>query len=205
MKVASISLLSSLILSISTLTSFAEPIKNLESDKDSFFITLNNAKTGWASDVTQVELKSNETVTVEGKLEDGKIIEDLSWASTSSNACFPATQNAKFRGNHVFFATKLPPRSILNVKVIPDDPNSNLSIYGYQIGTNSYYVVPELPSCVSCEAEHKWDRPKYKKTQDHTRSIMFNATTNSYNIFIGITGPKEAVSGSFKVEFELKQ
>lgn len=172
---------------------------------DTYKTSMSNKEKGWSSDVTQVELKSNETVVVEGKLEDGKIIEDLSWASTSSNACFPATQNAKFRGNHVFFATTLPPRSILNVKVIPDDTSSNLSIYGYQIGTNSYYVVPNLPSCVSCEAEHKWDRPKYKKTQDHTRTIMFNSTNNAYNIFIGVSGPKEAVTGSFKLEFELKQ
>lgn len=172
---------------------------------DTYKLSMSNKEKGWSSDVTQVELKSNETVVVEGKLEDGKIIEDLSWASTSSNACFPATQNSKFRGNHVFFATTLPPRSILNVKVIPDDTSSNLSIYGYQIGTNSYYVVPNLPSCVSCEAEHKWDRPKYKKTQDHTRTIMFNSTNNAYNIFIGVSGPKEAVTGSFKLEFELKQ
>ena len=52
--------------------------------------------------VWSVKNAPNKTATVEGSLADGMKLTDLSWAWNSSNACFPATQKAKFTGNHVF-------------------------------------------------------------------------------------------------------
>ncbi len=159
---------------------------------------------GWPANVTKVISEKGKTVTASGKLERGERINDLTWASTSSMACFPATQNEKFRGNHVLFATDLPQRSILVVTVVPKDPSKDVSIWGYQVGTTNFRVPPTIESCTSCEAEHKWDRPKRGKTQDHTRSITFNATTNPYNILIGVSGPGAATAGDFDLKFELK-
>lgn len=154
--------------------------------------------------VTKIEVVPNKVTTVQGKMENGAKIEDLSWAANSSVACFPATQNTKFRGNHILFMFELPAYSEVSVKVIPTDRKADFSLYGYQVGSTNYTVVPDLSSCVSCEADHKWDRPKSGRTQDHTRSISFNAIKNTYNVFIGVTGPAELVQGDFTLEIDLK-
>lgn len=154
--------------------------------------------------VSAIDAKANEITTVKGDLSDGRIIEDLSWAATSSNACWPGTQHAKFRGNHVLHGFQIPRYAEVTVRVIPDNKNANFSLYGYQVGATSYPVVPDLPRCVSCEADHKWDYPKRGQTQDHTRSVFFNSTTNPYNIFIGVVGGDGQTSGGYTLEIDLK-
>jgi hypothetical protein len=157
----------------------------------------------WPAHVVPVKAEKGKRVEVKAKLEDGKPIEDLSWASNSSVACFPATQNAKYRGPHVLFRSELPPRSVMTITVTPDDPKTNLSLYAYSIGATSERVVPDLPSCVSCESDEKWDRPKKNRTQDHTRSVKLNAIANPYNVVIGVSGPAGEVGG-FTVAVELQ-
>lgn len=164
--------------------------------------TMMNAQ--FPASVKEIKSVPNGSASAVGNLSEGVQISDLSWASKSSVACFPATQNLKFTGNHVLYGTTIPPYSEMTVTVIPDDKSANFSIYGYQVGTSSFPVVPELTTCVSCEAEHKWDYPKAGKTQDHTRSIFFNSTTNSYNIFIGVTGADGLKSGSFTLKIDMK-
>ncbi len=161
-------------------------------------------KAQFPSSVIKIDAKPNETTQVTGNLKTGKIISDLSWASSSSVACFPGTQNKKFRGNHVLYGFVIPPYSEVTITVIPKDKNKNFSLYGYQVGTNNYSIVPNLSSCVSCEADHKWDYPKRGKTQDHTRSVFFNSIKNSYNIFIGVTGIEGLTEGDYTLKIELK-
>jgi hypothetical protein len=154
--------------------------------------------------VKQIDAKPNKTTSYSGNLSDGKKIDDLRWASTSSNACFPATQNTKFRGNNVLHFFKLPAYSEVSIKLIPKDPKQNMSLYGYQVGTTNFSVPPQLPSCVACEADHKWDRPKRNQTQDHTRSIEFNSIKNPYNIFIGVAGANDLTAGDYTIEITMK-
>jgi len=154
--------------------------------------------------VHPIDAIPNKITTVSGNLSDGIFLPDLSWASRSSTACFPATQNKKFTGHHILYGFKIPEYSEVFITVIPKDKNANFSIYGYQVGENSYPVVPDLTSCVSCEAEHKWDYKKRGKTQDHTRTIRFNSTTHSYNIFIGVTGADRLMEGEYTLEVNLK-
>ena len=163
-----------------------------------------HAQKAFPDHVTIVKSESNKTVSVEGDLASGRLIEDLSWAWSSSNACFPGTQASKFGGNHVFFATTIPTRSIMTIKVVPEDPSANFSLYAYSIGMNDFYVVPELPRCVTCEADLKWDRPWKGKTQDHTRWVELNAIGNPFNVVIGVTAPSGVTSGKFRLEIAVK-
>lgn len=161
--------------------------------------------TSWPRHVKTIASKSNATVTAQGDLSEGSLMEDLSWAESSSNACFPATQNLKFRGNHMLYATTFPARSILTVTLKPDMGDANLSLYGYMIGERMFDVVPNLPRCITCEADHKWDRPWKGKTQTSERKISFqNPTTNIYNIVIGVAAPKGITSGKYKVEIHVQ-
>ncbi|HQU84236.1 MAG TPA: hypothetical protein PKY59_13960 [Pyrinomonadaceae bacterium] len=147
----------------------------------------------------------NKTATVEGSLKDGEKLTDLSWAWNSSNACFPATQKDKFTGNHVFFVTELPARSIMTVTVKPKKNGVNLSVYAYQISPAKVILPKDLQSCVTCEADHKWDYPKRGRTQGDERTLTFNSTDNSYKIFIGVAGADGLTEGDFTVSVTLKQ
>lgn len=150
------------------------------------------------------DVTPNEITTFSGDLSTGEKLEDLSWAANSSVACFPGTQNTKFRGNHVLYYFEIPPYSEVTVTLIPKDKNANFSLYGYQVGTTNFSTPPNLSSCVSCEADHKWDYPKKGKTQDHTRSIFFNSIKNPYNIFVGVAGADDLTSGEYTVKVDLK-
>lgn len=167
-----------------------------------FFVLSINAQ--FPSNVKKIESKPNGTVSVTGNLTDGEKMEDLSWASKSSVACFPATQNKKFNGNHVLYSTNLPKRAKMWIKVIPDDKKANFSIYAYSIGKTNYSTVPNLSSCVSAEAEHKWDYPKRGKTQDHTREVYLNAVNNPYNVVIGVVGADGLAKGGYTLEIKIE-
>lgn len=156
--------------------------------------------TSWSNNVTVITSAPNQTVSVDGDLAGGKIMEDLSWASSSSNACFPATQNLKYRGNHVLYATTMPPRSIMKIVVTPEDESANMSLYGYRIGNSDFSLVPDLPRSITCESNEKWDRPWKNKVQTHERKIEFqNPGQNTYNIVIGVSAPKGVTTGKYKV------
>ena len=159
----------------------------------------------WPSNVKIVEGVQKDSIMVAGNLADGKIMEDLSWAANSSNACFVSFQNPKFRGNHVFFATTILPHTELIISVKPDDETANLSLYAYMMGADSYNLVPNLSSCITCEADYKWDRPWKGKTQNSERYVNFNNPTGKpFNILIGVSSPVGISEGAFKVKIKTK-
>lgn len=138
--------------------------------------------------VKEIKSSVTKTVNIKGNLNMGAKMENLSWAWNSNIACFPSTQKQKFTGNHVLYHTILFPKAIMSITVIPDDKTVNLSLYAYQIGIDNYSIVPDLSSCVTCEADYKLDYAKVNKTQDHRRIVQINSTDNSYNIIIGVVG-----------------
>jgi hypothetical protein len=160
----------------------------------------------WASNVTLVNMDEKDSVTVQGDLAKGSLMSDLSWAWSSSNACFPGTQANKFKGNHVFFAVTMPKRCEMFISVTPTDANADLSIYAYRIGASDYNLVPDLTSCITCEADHKWDGNWKNKVQTSERKVSFqNPGTENYNILIGVSAPKGITAGQFNLKVKLTQ
>ncbi len=158
----------------------------------------------WPANVIIVDMDGKDSVIVQGDMAKGSTMEDLSWAWSSSNACFPGTQASKFKGNHIFFAVTMPKRCEMKISVTPEDANSDLSIYAYRISATQYFLVPDLTSCITCEADHKWDRPWKGKVQTSERSVSFqNPGSENYNILIGVSGPAATTSGlvTHKVKF----
>jgi hypothetical protein len=157
------------------------------------------------STVQTIESVGNKTSIVQGSLKDGVRLQSLAWASSSANACFPATQNAKFTGNHVFYVTELPPHTIMTVTATPKDGSTNLSIYGYQIAPDKVILPEDLQYAVTCEADHKRDFLRRGESPTSTRSMRFNAIGNSYRVFIGVAGANGLTEGNFTLEVTLKQ
>ncbi len=159
-----------------------------------------------AQNIISVEAIPNQVVEIEGNLDEGEKMETLRWAWNSSVACFPETQAKKFTGHHVLYVLDLPKYSELEVTVIPNDESANFSIYAYEIGQLSEdNLVPNLSSCIRCEADYKWDY-KYKgKTQDHTRTVKnLIAINNPYQVVIGVVGAEDLTEGEFKLQLKLK-
>lgn len=152
-----------------------------------------------------IKLEPGKEITIKGDLASGFFMENLSWAWNSSNACFPATQSKKFTGKHVLYAADLPSNSTMEVTVIPNDKNANFSIYAYEVGQISENnLVPNLPSCIRCEADHKWDRNYAGKTQDHTRTVKdLVAIRNPYQVVIGVTGADGLAKGGYTLKVKL--
>lgn len=148
--------------------------------------------------ITEFAAAPNGTVQLEGNLTDGQPISDLSWAWSSNNACFPKTQEHLFTGHHVFFKTEIPRRSEMTIRVIPNDPAANFSIYAYSGGGGA--LPPQLQSCVSCEANHEIPGMQ----QDHTRRVQLRAINNPYSVTIAVVGAEGLTSGAFTLEVSLE-
>lgn len=167
-----------------------------------FFATFSFCQT----DLTLIETVANQTIEVEGNVSTGKIIEDLSWAWNSSVACFPATQQAKFKGKHVLYMADLPKYTEFEITIIPNDPSHNFSLYAYEVGKVTLNnLVPNLSSCIRCEVDHIWDRPHRGKTQDHTRIVKdILAISNPYQVVIGVVGPVGVEDAGYKLQINRK-
>ncbi len=152
-----------------------------------------------------VEVTANAANEFKGNLSEGVFIHDLSWASTSSMACFPGTQNTKFTGKHVLYEMIVPENAEITITVIPDDKKANFSIYAIQTGVNGTELPPNVTRCIACEAEHKWDYPKVNRTQDHTRSVYLNSVGGQYRIVVGICGADKLAEGGFTLKVDIKQ
>ena len=156
--------------------------------------------------VSAIQFEIGKESSYKANLNEGKFIDDLSWAWSSQNACFPETQKQKFTGKHVLFTGIIPAHSVTTVVVTPKNKNANFSVYAYQISENESYTVPDLPRCVSCEADHKWDYKKRGKTQTHVRTITdFTAINNSYRLVIGVTGADGLATGEFEIKVITKK
>jgi hypothetical protein len=151
-----------------------------------------------------IEVKANSANEFRGDLSEGVFIRDLSWAETSSMACFPGTQNTKFRGKHVLYTTVVPENMDITITVIPDDKNANFSIYAIQTGLTATALPPDISSCIACEAEFKWDYPKVNRTQDHTRFVNLNSLGGQYRIVVGVCGADKLETGGFTLKFDIK-
>ncbi len=157
------------------------------------------------AEVINIEPIPNQEIRQTANLSQGVQIEDLSWAWNSQNACFTALQQRKFSGNHVFFTGIIPPYSEISVTVIPKDKNANFSIYAYQVGVDKMPIVPDLHSCIRCEADYKWDRKWKGRTQDHTRSIdNLVALSKPYRMVIAVVGAEGLKEGEFTLVVSTK-
>ncbi len=160
---------------------------------------------GQNSAVSGVAFEIGKENIYKANLNEGVFLKDLSWAWSSQNACFTEIQKTKFTGKHVFFTGIIPAHSITSIEVIPLDKKANFSIYGYQINLNEDFLVPNLPHCIACEADFKWDYQKKNSHQNHIRKIGdFTAIDSSYRLVIGVTAANGLDNGDFYIKIKTK-
>lgn len=151
-----------------------------------------------------VEIISGQMTSYTGNLDEGEPIGDLSWAWQSSVACFPEIRKEHFTGSHVFFSGVIPPRTEIIIRLIPDDPNANLSLYGYLTGVDNEVLPPDLIQCIRCEASHHLDRQVAgRPDRGNTRVLQqMLAIQRPYRVTIGVAGAQGLNSGGFTLEID---
>lgn len=150
---------------------------------------------------TEIASKAAGTVEVSGDLTKGGVI-DLAWAAKSNMACFPATENVNFNGNHAVYRTSIPKQTIMTVTATPDDAKTDLSVYAYEVAaTDTTSIPPNVASAVSCEAGYD---AAHDNNPGKAETVSLTAITNPYNVFIGVAGANGAKTGKFKLKVTLK-
>lgn len=156
--------------------------------------------------INAIDFEIGKEITYGGNLNEGHLLDDLSWAWSSQNACFPKTQMHKFTGNHILFTGIIPAHSITTIILTPKNKKANLSLYAYQINLKEDFVVPNLPHCITCEVDFKWDYKKRGKKQNHQRIISdFTAIDSSYRIIIGVAGADGLTEADFTIQVITKK
>ncbi|MEM9931712.1 MAG: hypothetical protein AAF840_18045 [Bacteroidota bacterium] len=151
-----------------------------------------------------IEAKAGESLAYEMNLDQGTPLASLAWAWSSQNACFVEPRKAFFTGNNVFFKTEIPKYSTMVIRLVPKDASQNMSLYAYSGGHGA--LPPDLPSCVSCEADFKQERASVNKPMpDHTRSVELRAVNRPYPITVGVVGAEGLAAGAFTLEVTVKK
>lgn len=156
--------------------------------------------------VQYVPAKRGQSISVNGNLSQGNIMEDLEWAESSANACWVGIRNVEFEGNHVFYWFDLPKKSIVKITVIPKGNKPRVNVYGF-ISFDFKFIPPDLPRCISCEAGfQQWvanNPPDFNKSAGE-QSIEFNAISSRMKVFVGVAGAKGFTSGDYELKIELR-
>ena len=148
--------------------------------------------------VQDVRSVSGETVSIEGDLESGQHIPLRGWADSSQVACFPATQNDKYSGNHVLYRTQLPANSTIKITVTPDS-DVDVSLYALRLAHGDTETIPPNVHSAVCESSLNYQGSDPGKPH----SVNFLTIRSPYTILIGVAGSQGLESGAFKLEIEV--
>jgi len=157
------------------------------------------APTGKITSASPIAAVSGKTVSVQGSIDSGVQI-PLGFAAQSSVACFPATVNAHYSGNHVAYSFDIPPATTAKIELVPADPSTDLSLYAYSVGPSFPALPPNLPSVVSCEASPPTNRAPNPGAKE---AVELVAIRNPYKAFVVVAGAQGARAGRFTLNVTL--
>lgn len=149
---------------------------------------------GGGNQVSGIDLPTRDPdQTLTGDLSTGAS-QDLGFADDVEYTCFPATENANFDGNHVFFTVD--GAEMLTIAVDPD-AGVDTSVYAMAYSGD----VPATPDASqpssNCEAGYDQDGDSNAGKPDAFEMFLANA---SWKVFVGVAGAGGATSGAFEVK-----
>lgn len=124
-----------------------------------------------------------------------EVMPDLSWASGWYTKCFYPDDYSKFNWNVVLHRILLLKNKNIKVKLIPDNPDSKLSMYVYKTDALSKIFPPEKEYVHDCSTNIKYD---------WNRIIEMNWNTAPSDIVIWITWAEGWLEWWYTLELEEK-
>ena len=160
------------------------------------------ADAGWGRGIKPLRISRGKASTM-GDTGLGSTI-DLAFAYRSDTACWPKIRNKHFSGKHVFYALSIPANSELIVTATPRDSRTDVSLYGYSMGTTRFDVPPKIRGgLVACEASFGSRNMKKPFNPGKAEKIRLVAKKNPYNVVIGVAAAAGAARARFKLEAKL--
>ncbi|MFK8038304.1 MAG: hypothetical protein AB8B74_08450 [Crocinitomicaceae bacterium] len=138
--------------------------------------------------------------TFSGSIDNGKVLDDLSWAWSSNMACFVETVKDQYKGNHVFYKIEIPTNSTIDIYMTPTNPGDEMALYGYSKAAGDETIPPGISSSVSCEASPS-NSNGAKTGEQH---VYFNAINNPYAVIFGIAGADGLTEGGFEIRIDVE-
>lgn len=145
--------------------------------------------------VVNLEFDTIYKVTYKWDISSWKIMEDLSWSSLQFVKCFYPDQYNNFNGNVVLHRILLWKNKTANVKLIQDNPESNLTIYVYKTDALSKVFPPEKNYVYDC---------KINILKDITKEIKIKGNTVTSDIVVWVSWANWLTSGGYTLEIEEK-
>lgn len=154
--------------------------------------------------VPYVRTSKGRTTTLKGALQNGKILEDLSWATSSQIACWPDIRDIEFQGKHVGYWFDLPGHSVATITVTPLKKSTRINIYGYT-SFDLQRIPPYITYVQTCEASHPiWvGAPDFSETAK-PQSIRLNTVTRHTAVYFAVAGAKDMLEGDYTITIEIK-
>lgn len=167
-----------------------------------FLLLLSTSGRAQTTEPLLLEARPGETLTYDYQLDGGTPFTSLAWAWNAQNACFVEPRATFFTGNNVFFRTEIPTYSTMVIRLIPKDKRQKMSLFAYSGGQGA--LPPELPGCVSCEADFHQDRQNISRPKNsHRRQIELRAVNRPYPVTIGVVGADGLAEGDFTLEISV--
>ncbi len=163
--------------------------------------TAKPAPKGKVKRATKIAVRAGKTFKKPGKL-DGSPIIDLSFAARSDVACFPNPQFKHFNGGHVVYKTKIPAKSVMNIRAVPKSKKLDLSLYAWMGGGGK--LPPALHQAITCEASYGTKSRSKPFNPGKTEKVRLNATKNGYDVYIAVAGAQGVNKGAFTLEVDLE-
>ncbi|GAB4421802.1 MAG: hypothetical protein OHK0039_37220 [Bacteroidia bacterium] len=155
-----------------------------------------------------IEAVPGQAVSIKGDLARGRAMPTLAWAWNSAVACFPETQATKFNGSHVLYAIDLPSYSEMEITVVPDKQQTNLSVYAYMVGSlTASNTVPNLSQCVRCEVAHHSEYRRAGQTPGDPKRVVRDilALQRPYQVLIGVAGADGLAQGGYTLTVKINK
>ena len=152
--------------------------------------------------VNLIDLDGDGFASVPGNLSAGAPLCGLDWASSGQTACFPDTRFGYFEGAHVMYALSelIPPRSVLEVTVIPD-LDTDINLYGYRTGEQNLLVPPFVPVLSQCDAAYPSGIGVNPNPGEPETLTFINPSENrSYRYFFGVAGSTGVLEGNYEIQ-----
>ena len=147
---------------------------------------------------TEVSVTPGTVATVTGNIEEGGILSDLAWASTSNVACW--VNGEFYEGSHVFYSVDFPQSTVLKVTLQPNAGDQDINLYGYiQFDGNN---LPPVTNVTSCEASPSTVSAPAMGEEEY---IEFNQAVNrGFTALIGVAGGRGVTEGDFTLQIEVE-
>lgn len=154
--------------------------------------TLDQIEVDWL--LVDVKFDSNNKAIYKWNISVWEVMTDLSWAQLPYVKCFTKEESVNFNWKVVFHKVWLPKNKSISVKMVKENPTSNLSMYVYKTQLNNA-LPPKVEYVYECQKDF---------SINETKTIDMKGNTAPTEVIIWVSWANGALDGGYSLELEQK-